>query len=164
MKNKRGFTIIELVIVLAVGSILFAIIAGLSVLTQGLVISQRANTKSSAEYVDAKTNIEKFITTYSNSNYGVLIASENEVDIYVAGDLEKTPVAKIIFVSETRNLEFYNTSEAELVKYESINLSTLIGLTFKKNNSSELLKCSFDFEDYNDNSFLINLGGMESVD
>lgn len=165
MKKNKAFTIVELVIVLGVASILFAIIAGISVLIQGLVVSEKANMNGSTEYLQTKREIQQFISKYTYSKYTIELDSESVAKIYVTSDMELenyAPVAKMEFDSESKTLSFYEQDEEfELTRTNQVQYKELVGLSFEIDTDSKLLKTAVTFEKYTDYDFLINLGGIE---
>ena len=167
MKREKGFTIVELVIVIVVASILFAIITGLAVLTRGIVVSQKATTSSLQEYQTTKSSIEKFINNYCNDEYGIELANENQVEIYLSSQLEnedRTCIAKLVFDSELQKLTIYQLNdelEPELVETSRVNFSQITNIIFTANETANLLKTLITFKDFNDYEFLVNLGGLK---
>ena len=164
MKKNRAFTIVELVIVIAVASILFAIIAGLSVITRGIVVSQRATTKSIQEYQDVKLKIESFLSGYSFDYYGIETPNENQIEIYLSSEIDsvdKVCQSKIVFDTENKKLIFYKLVDDTLLEDNSTDFLQITNIVFVINEDACLLKCKFTFEEYNDYEFLINLGGLE---
>lgn len=164
MKKIRAFTIVELVIVLAVSSILFAIIAGISALVQGTVVSQKSNTNGTAEYFETKNKIEQFMSSYNYDEYTVELNSETELFIYLTSEVElesKSPVAKIEYNDENKIVSFYELALEELTQTNAIELKVLTNLTFKIDIASNLLMVSVNFENDTNYKFLINLGGTQ---
>lgn len=173
MKNKKAFTILEMVIVLAVASILFAIIAGLSIATNSIFASQKATTESLAEFKSAKAEIEKFMSTYSYDYYSINL-TENSAEIYYIqndnneneGNLAETAgskmVSKLEFDKEKFELNIYLVDENDILTLESKKaFSHINNIVFSVNENLKLLKCDFEIENNNNYNFLINLGGME---
>lgn len=159
MKKNKAFTIVELIIVMAVGVILFGIIAGLSVLTSNIVKSNKTKALCMSQYKTGKSEIEKFMSTYSSDFFQFYLDSDASVKIY---NSENYLVAKIQFDSEKKEFSVYETDDNHLlVEAKKEKLSEVTNIKFEFDESSNLMKCSVSFVDYETIVFLINLGGIK---
>lgn len=165
MNSKRAFTIIEMVIVLAVASILFAILAGLSVLTNNIFTSQKALSNTSAEYQNAKTQIEDFFSNYSSDYYCIALSNEFSAEIYEYESTTETfdtCIAKIEFDDQAKCLKIFKLGEdGTLTLQNDIAFKQLNSIIFDVNAELGLMKLSLSFTENDTLNFLINMGGME---
>lgn len=162
MKSKRAFTIIEMVIVLAVASILFAILAGLSVLTNNIFTSQKALSSTSAEYQNAKSQIEDFFSNYSSDYYYIELSNDFSAEIYDNIEAPETCIAKIEFDAQTKRLKTFKLDEdSALTLQDDIGFKQIENVVFDVNAALGLMKVSLEFSDNNTLNFLVNMGGME---
>ncbi len=182
MKKNRAFTLVELVIVLAISTILLGTIAGLSILTSRISAQGKNASLCVSEYQEIKRKIEGFTSSYSYDYYQFVILGEVEFEI---SNSEDVCVAKLSYNSDTKTLKVYESGDAnisvfakgeqgEILTDESGNkicdesyltyeksFSKITAFSIEFDESSNLLKCEVDFEEYISQKFLINLGGMQ---
>lgn len=81
LKDKKGFTLAELLVVIAVSSIIFLLIATLAVIINDRVKEQRQQNEIFLQVESCKNIISNFIGLYDNSSYKINEIGENFVKI-----------------------------------------------------------------------------------
>ena len=159
MKKNKAFTMVEMVIVLAISALLFGAIAGISAITNNIIKTQKVSTACVQEYQTGKTEIENFVSAYASDYFQFEILENSTFEIY---NSESVLVAKSEFKAEEKTLKIYELDESlNLVESSSNKFSKVKGISFDYDEVSNLVKCEVEFENYHDCVFLINLGGMQ---
>ena len=182
--KKKGFTMIELIVTLAVSAIVLGMVASLSVLVNRILQTQRYTASLNSEFEQVKDLTENYISKYSSAGYKIVVSNnlgENMVSgIYIYDTGENTLVSKMLFEngvmqifeqksqssesgSENANTENENNSgngDSDL-DIKSQSFQTLRGMTFELSSQYNLLKVVVKFDTHSDMRFLINLGGLE---
>lgn len=168
MKKNKGFTLVEIIVVLAVSTIILGMVATLSVLTTKIVQNQKHSTACISEFSSAKNEVETFISNYSTDSYTIYLQQNTDDDNNVyygsliiknASTLEE--VAWIEFENNTLSLFALNEETSQKTLSNSVSLSKVTKIEFDTDNSLNLLKSKFLFLDFQDQTFLTNIGGME---
>ena len=159
MKKNKAFTMIELVIVLAISALLFGAIAGLSAITNKIIKTQKNSTICVQEYQTGKTEIENFVSAYASDYFQFEIIENSTLEIY---NSENLLVSKTEYKAEENKLIVYELDEnLNFVEISNNQFLNVKGISFEYDEISNLIKCKVEFETYHDCIFLINLGGMK---
>ena len=159
MKKNKAFTMVELVVVLAISVLLLGAIAGFSAMINKIIKTQKNSTVCVQEYQSGKTDIENFLSKYSSDYFQFEIVDDLVFEVY---NSENSLVAKIEYKTEDNMIEFFElNNEQILTEIKNIKFTKVISVSFEFDEISYLLKCSIDFETYHDGIFLINFGGMK---
>ena len=182
--KKKGFTMIELIVTLAVSAIVLGMVASLSVLVNKILQAQRYTASLNSEFEQVKSSTENYISKYSSAGYKIVVSNmseENSVSgIYIYDTDENELVSKMLFEegvmqifeqksqssesgSENANSENENNSGNDENNFDikSQSFQTLKGMTFEISSEYNLLKVVVKFDTHSDMRFLINLGGLE---
>ena len=171
-KNKeKGFTLVELIVTLAVSAIVLGMVASLSVLVNKILQAQRYTSSVNSEYEQVKTTAENFISKYSSKGYKIVVSNSNEEktisSIYIYETEGLKLVSKfefqegVLVVSELKQKTGEETSTAESFDETEFRFSTIVGLNFGLSSELNLLKIEAVYETRSNMRFLINLGGLE---
>ena len=177
--KKKGFTLVELIVTLAVSAIVLGMVASLSVLVNKILQAQRYTSSVNSEYEQVKTTAENFISKYSSKGYKIVVSNSNEEktisSIYIYETDELKLVSKfefqegVLVVSElkqnageeTSSAESEGEKTAESFDETEFRFSTIVGLNFELSSELNLLKIEAVYETRSNMRFLINLGGLE---
>lgn len=182
--KKKGFTIIELIVTLAVSAIVLGMVASLSILVNKILQAQRYSASLNSEFEQVKSSTENYISKYSSAGYKIVVSNmseENSVSgIYIYDADKNALVSKMLFQdgvmqifeqksqntensAENTNTASENNSEIDESNFDikSQSFQTLKGMTFEISSEYNLLKVVVKFDTHSDMRFLINLGGLE---
>lgn len=185
--KKKAFTMVELVVVLAVSVIVLGMVASLSVLVNKILQTERQTSSRISEYENVKTETENFLSKYSVGGYEISIKNESEEEKYSAiyiydqadSKSEKTLVARFEFSNgflkiyeatsvaenEESNAENEESNEnsgtEQKFDIETVILNTIKSINYEISSDFNIIKCVIEYENYSDMKFLVNLGGLE---
>lgn len=169
MNKKRGFTLVELVITMAVTVIVLAMVASLAFATSKVSSSQKVSSSSLSQYVYAKSQIESFVGEYSCDKF--IFETKEESIINPETFLTETTKSVIIFEKDSDiNISWieYKKDRINLYKLNAKNekeLSSSLDATYFENldfsilDDISILKCKVQLKSSYTYSFLIDLGG-----
>ena len=169
IKNKeKGFTLIEMVITIAVSVIVLGMIASLSMLTNKITANQKMSSNKISQFSYAKNQIEHFMQDYSSDNFS--ISTKNQIAF---GSTNPLNIATVVSITEKNTemeiarLEYFKDKISffklnDLSEFEmnsSIDVSTFENISFEISKEFHLLRCDVSIKNLNNYTFLINLGG-----
>lgn len=179
--KKKGFTMIELIVTLAVSAIVLGMVASLSVLVNKILQAQRYTASLNSEFEQVKSSTENYISKYSSAGYKIVVSNMSEENslssIYIYDIDDNAVVSKLLFQdgimqifekkSQTSESDIESTTtESEQANENDFDISsqsfqTVSGVTFEISSEFNLLKCVVKYNTHSDMRFLINLGGLE---
>ena len=129
-KKKRGFTLVEVIVVMLVATLVFSMVGGTMVyitITTGNLIKQ-------SEEIDMAKNIEKYVrnniqTIMDNSPQGTLNEETNET----------------VYIQDISQLGQEGFSDIELVTFK----------IYQKNDESDFIRCNIEFKSGRQFDFII---------
>ena len=80
MNKKKGFTLVEAVITIAISVIVLSMIASLSYVTSKISASQKQSSDCVSEYSQAKLQIEKFVSKFASNEYIFSLDTSSSTD------------------------------------------------------------------------------------
>ena len=169
MNNKKGFTLVEAVITIAVSMIVLSLIASVSYVTSKISASQKQSSDCISEYAQAKLQIENFASKFSSNDYIFSLDTTSSLNPETgAQDITKKITIKAI--SSNENIAMIEYKKFKIGFYE-LNLSNELELThsvdvlsfkdiaFSFSSELNILRCEVSFFKLNNYVFLVNLGG-----
>lgn len=163
MKKSRGFTLVEIVVVLAVSSVLFAVIAALSTLTSNFVRTSRGKDSELSAFNSCKESLTTIFSAYSADYFAAGVSADgSEVQIYQQSGSDREVVATVKYASGKLNLtrteivetEPITTTEQKDIKAESV--------SFRADGELKLIIVEFDFGELV-RKVVINVAGMAQL-
>lgn len=152
MRNKKGFTLIELVVTLAVGAIVLTLVGVFSSMVFTTVKAQNNQTLFIEEFESGKELIQTFESTYSsnlislnkvdnNSQFSTVVVMDSDNNYY-----------QLSYQKDTKTLkaQILNLS-TKTVEEKSLTFTNVADIVFTNNNN--FIKCEFF---YTQNNFTYN--------
>ena len=169
IKKNKGFTLVELVITMAVSVIVLTMVASLAFATSKISSSQQVSSSSLSSYVYAKSQIESFVSEFTNDKFSFKTTKESIIN----PDTFLTETTKSIIVSESNSETIvawieYKENRIYLYKLNKSNekeLASSLDATYFENvdfsifQDLAILKCKIKLKSSHNYSFLIDLGG-----
>lgn len=144
-KNKKAFTLVEMVITLCVVAVVIAMITSVVIVVSNVATVQNYNQTCQTEYQNASKLIKKFINTYETYQYTISVQeTETQSKIVCSDGLEEYTL--IYDKQENRIVaEILNHLTAQTQQSE-INFDCIENIIFSM--QQNIIKCEYTFDSY----------------
>ena len=152
MKNKKGFTLVELIVSMSIIVIITTFCAALVITISKLSAKKEYEESCLSEYQRASNLILEYKNAYSISEYSLF--SVNESEIILKKDEDEF---LLTFNNNTKTLtaQIYNFTNNQ-VDIKNLTFKNLIKIEFAI--QGDMVKCSYCFENFNNYANLLDFG------
>ena len=162
MNKKRGFTLVELIITMAVSIIVLTMIASLSYITNKIVSTQKYESELESEIAITKVQIENYFKSYASSNFKLeksqVVDGETVTDIITIFNSSDQYITSLEICDNEVKTFILNEIDEKQQK-NILNFSYIKTINFDASDEFGVLKCEIVLSDSQSRVFLINMGG-----